>query len=143
MGHLTLHQAFVCVTWSNAHFYLFSSRKKSFQLLKITRIIISFTYKDLNIIGTRMLEYHMIWLIGLWWISIDRKEEVFWERYHIFNALYFFPQPNRCVKNELKYFFLYFQLGSGLFYQMVNLNYGTITMIFSWPEFLVMTRNII
>ena len=54
-----------------------------------------------------------------------------------------FPQPNRCVKNELKYFLLYFQLGSGLFYQMVNLNYGTITMIFSWPEFLVMTRNII
>ena len=26
---------------------------------------------------------------------------------------------------------------------MVKLNYGTITMIFSWPEFLVMTRNII
>ena len=54
-----------------------------------------------------------------------------------------FSPPNRYIKNELKYFLLYFQLRSGLFYQMDNLNYGTITMIFSWPEFLVMTRNII
>ena len=54
-----------------------------------------------------------------------------------------FSLPNRYIKNELKYFLLYFQLGSGLFYQMLNFNYGTITMIFSWPEFLVMTRNII
>ena len=54
-----------------------------------------------------------------------------------------FSLPNRYLKNELKYFLLYFQLGSGLFYQMLNLHYGTITMIFSWPEFLVMTRNII
>ena len=54
-----------------------------------------------------------------------------------------FSLPNRYIKNELKYFLLYFQLGSGLFYQMLNLHYGTITMIFSWPEFLVMTRYII
>ena len=90
-----------------------------------------------------MLEYHMIWLIDLWWNSIYRKAEVFWEWYHIFSTPCTFLLRNRYIKNELKYFLLYFQLGSGLFYQMLNLNYGTITMIFSCPEFLVMTRNII